>query len=59
MAYDVRPLSTLEEKKDFLNEARLGNYVLFFEHDPTVECCELQDTEKGVRPSRQFRLDEI
>ncbi len=59
MAYDMFPLKTLQEKKAFLQEALDGNYILFFEHDPVNECCELQLTEKGIRAGRQFRLSEL
>ena len=37
MAYDVRPLITLEEKAAMLMEAVQENHVLFFEHDPSAE----------------------
>ena len=47
MAYDMHPLKTLEEKKLFLSEAENKDYILFFEHDPLFECCNLQLTEKG------------
>lgn len=59
MAYDTRPLFTLEEKKSFLEEACNGDYILYFEHDPEIECCSLQMTPKGVRVKDTFRLDEI
>ncbi len=59
MAYDTRPLITLEEKAKFLNEAVDNNYILFFEHDPQVECCTLARTEKGIRVDRTFALSEI
>jgi glyoxylase-like metal-dependent hydrolase (beta-lactamase superfamily II) len=59
MAYDTRPLITLEEKAKFLNEAVDNNYILFFEHDPTVECCTLVRTEKGIRVDKTFRLSEL
>ena len=59
MAYDMFPLTTLNEKKSFLTEAQQNNYVLFFEHDPTIECCTLQMTEKGIRMKESFRLDEL
>jgi glyoxylase-like metal-dependent hydrolase (beta-lactamase superfamily II) len=59
MAYDMQPLITLQEKKSFLQEAVDNNYVLFFEHDPVNECCELQRTEKGIRAGRTFRLSEL
>lgn len=59
MAYDMFPLTTLKEKKAFLAEAAANNYILYFEHDPKNECCDLQQTEKGVRPGNFFRLDEL
>lgn len=58
MAYDMFPLTTLKEKKSFLHEAVDNNYVLFFEHDPKVECCELRRTERGVAAGSTFRLEE-
>ena len=59
MAYDTRPLETLKEKKIFLSEAHQKNYILFFEHDPEIECCNLQLTEKGIRSNETFKLKEI
>jgi glyoxylase-like metal-dependent hydrolase (beta-lactamase superfamily II) len=59
MAYDTRPLETLVEKKVFLSEAHQKNYILFFEHDPEIECCNLQLTEKGIRSNETFKLHEI
>ncbi len=59
MAYDTRPLLTLEEKLSFLPNAAENNYLLFFEHDPSVELCSLQATERGVKEKECFRLAEI
>ena len=59
MAYDMFPLTTLNEKKSFLKEAIGGNYILFFEHDPQIECCDLQFTERGIRMKNKFKLEEI
>lgn len=59
MAYDMFPLTTLQEKKTFLNEALENDYVLFFEHDPRYECCTLQMTERGVRQKDTFKLSEL
>jgi glyoxylase-like metal-dependent hydrolase (beta-lactamase superfamily II) len=59
MAYDMFPLQTLTEKKTILNEALEKDYVLFMEHDPVNECCTLQQTEKGIRLNKTFRLDEL
>ncbi len=59
MAYDTRPLKTLIEKKEFITEAHQNNYILFFEHDPGVECCNLQLTERGVRSKETFKLEDV
>jgi len=59
MAYDMFPLTTLHEKKSFLTEALQNNYILFFEHDPQIECCTLQQTEKGIRAGEGFKLEEM
>jgi len=59
MGYDMFPLTTLHEKKHFLTEALQKEYILFFEHDPAIECCTLQQTEKGIRSKDVFKLGEI
>lgn len=59
MAYDMFPLTTLKEKKRFLEEAQQQQYILFLEHDPLHECCTLQQTERGVRVGETFSLREI
>jgi glyoxylase-like metal-dependent hydrolase (beta-lactamase superfamily II) len=59
MGYDMFPLTTLNEKKSFLKEAVENDYILFFEHDPVHECCNLQQTERGIRPKNYFKLSEL
>ena len=59
MAYDMFPLTTLNEKRSFLTEAQQNDYVLFFEHDPVMECCTLQMTDKGIRMKESFKLSEL
>ena len=59
MAYDTQPLISLGEKKLFLNEAVEKDFILFFEHDPVIECCTLQQTEKGIRMKENFLLSEL
>jgi glyoxylase-like metal-dependent hydrolase (beta-lactamase superfamily II) len=59
MAYDMFPLTTLQEKKTFLHEAVENNYILFFEHDLNNECCDLVQTERGIRAGNYFRIEEI
>jgi glyoxylase-like metal-dependent hydrolase (beta-lactamase superfamily II) len=59
MAYDMFPLTTLNEKRTFLKEAFENKYILFFEHDPQIECCDLHQTEKGIRANNYFKLEEV
>jgi glyoxylase-like metal-dependent hydrolase (beta-lactamase superfamily II) len=59
MAYDMFPLTTLQEKKSFLQEAVEKEMILFFEHDAHIECCTVQMTEKGIRLKESFLLNEI
>ncbi len=59
MAYDMFPLTTLQEKKAFLQNALSKDAILFFEHDPVNECCTLQLTEKGIRSKDLFKLEEL
>lgn len=59
MAYDTRPLLTLKEKNNFMNEAAKNKYVLFFEHDSVNECCTIQQTERGVRLDATHSLEEL
>jgi glyoxylase-like metal-dependent hydrolase (beta-lactamase superfamily II) len=59
MAYDMQPLETLNEKKEILQLAADNNWVLFFEHDPIIECATVQHTDKGVRVKKTFALSEI
>lgn len=59
MAYDMFPLTTLKEKKLFLEEAVKNEYILFFEHDAVNECCVLEQTEKGIRAGKTFTLESL
>ena len=59
MAYDMHPLITLQEKQDFLEEALQNDYILFFEHDIYQECCNLQQTEKGIRAKETFGISDL
>lgn len=59
MGYDMFPLTTLKEKKTFLQEAAERGYILFFEHDPSIECCTVHQTEKGIRMNQAMRLSDL
>lgn len=56
-AYDVQPLLSVREKEAFLKEALVKHYTLFSEHDLYHTCCQLEQTEKGIRAAAFFSLD--
>ncbi len=47
MAYDLRPLETLKEKKRVLEDAVREGHYLVFEHDPATACAQVQEDERG------------
>lgn len=59
MAYDMFPLTTLKEKKSFLEEALQHNYLLYLEHDPHQELVTLAATPKGIRAGESIRLTDL
>lgn len=60
MAYDIRPLDTLKEKKMILEQAATEGWYVFFEHDPFTECCTVQRDDKGrIQIKEKFILSEI
>ena len=59
MSYDIESLKTIAEKERLLNKALENNYYLVFQHDVSVECCDLQLTGKGVRAKDKYRFSEI
>ncbi|MGQ1787302.1 MULTISPECIES: MBL fold metallo-hydrolase [unclassified Saccharicrinis] len=58
-SYDIDPVTSMNEKRDFLNEALQNNYILLFEHDLYNECCYLKQADKGITNSESFKLEEI
>lgn len=59
MSFDIQPLVSLKEKKEFLNEAMENDYILFFEHDNFVEAGKLKKTDKGIRLGETFNFNDI
>lgn len=43
MAYDLHPLTVVEEKKALLAEAVEEGWILFFEHDPDIAACTVRE----------------
>lgn len=52
MGYDLYPMETLEFKRAFLREAIEREYLIFFEHDPTIAAGHIRekDGRKYVEP---------
>lgn len=46
-AYDLYPLTTIEEKKQLLAQALEEEWILFLEHDPEVAACTVKDDGDG------------
>lgn len=59
MAYDTRPLLTMQEKPAFLNEAADKGFILLLEHDQMEEAITVQHTEKGIRMHASMKINEI
>lgn len=59
MAYDVRPLQTIEEKGNFLDRAEDSEWKLFFEHDPDVAVADLDRTDRGIEVVRRRSLADL
>ena len=59
MSYDIESLKTIDEKKQILEEALENNYILVFQHDQHVECCDLHMTPKGIRAKNKFKFSEV
>ena len=59
MGYDTRPLLTIQEKEQFLNQAATKGYYLFLEHDAIHELCTVHHTEKGVRLKETHKFIDI
>jgi glyoxylase-like metal-dependent hydrolase (beta-lactamase superfamily II) len=47
MAYDLDPVLAMEEKKELLDKAVAGGWILFFEHDPNIAACRVK--REGTR----------
>ena len=58
MGYDTRPLTTLKEKKVFLETVAKKGFTLFLEHDYYQSCCTLKETDKGIRLDRSFQFED-
>jgi glyoxylase-like metal-dependent hydrolase (beta-lactamase superfamily II) len=56
MAYDLYPLTVVEEKKMILAQAMEEGWILFFEHDPAVAACTVREENGDVVVDRVVAL---
>ena len=60
MAYDINPLETMKVRGEVLKEALENDFIIFYEHDPIVECSTVRITERGAYKSLDtFKLSEL
>lgn len=58
MGFDLNPLLTIAEKRQFLSRAAEENYTLVFEHDPVIEACGVRFVDDKFEAVEPFRLEE-
>jgi glyoxylase-like metal-dependent hydrolase (beta-lactamase superfamily II) len=58
-AYDVEPLTALDEKQALLKEMETSGDILFFQHDINTEACSLKQAQKGIREDKTFKIKDI
>lgn len=60
MSYDIRPLDTMREKKELLENAADENWLLYFEHDPVTACATVKRNNRGrIVLDELVEIDEI
>jgi glyoxylase-like metal-dependent hydrolase (beta-lactamase superfamily II) len=58
-AYDLFPLTSIEEKQKILDEAIKNNWILVFQHDYFNECCDLKLSPRGIRSNNVYKFTEL
>ena len=57
MGFDLNPLLTVAEKKQFLSRAAEDGYILVFEHDVDHEAATVEFSDGKFKPLKTFTLD--
>ncbi len=58
-AYDLFPLTSIEEKKNILNEAAEKNWIFIYQHDFYNVASYLNKTDRGIRAGNTIEKSEI
>jgi len=56
MAYDLYPVITIEEKEKYLKKAVEQEWMIFFEHDPQVNCGTIEWGDRGYQLKESIGL---
>lgn len=56
MAYDLQPLTVLEEKTELLAQAAESGWILAFEHDPNIAACTVREVEGEIQLAEVISL---
>lgn len=59
MSYDMRPLDTLNEKRRLLQEAAENDWLIYFEHDNSVELSSLALTDRGIKAGDVLKITDL
>jgi len=59
MAYDVKPLISIEERLRFVSAALEKEFILFFEHDPSYACAVLEGNPERLHARTYKYLQEL
>lgn len=59
MGYDMRPIETLKEKEEFLNNAVSHNWYIYLEHDASRELISLENQDGKYKVADMLTLDDI
>ena len=57
MAYDLQPVTSMEEKSAILGRAARDDWILFFEHDPKTAACTVSERKGRYYPGEPVRID--
>ena len=58
MAYDVQPVVTMKEKEKLLTKMHNENWILFFEHDPKIQACNIGWNGKQFHMKKEVFISE-
>ena len=58
MSYDIQPLVTINEKEILLKKFIEEDWILFFEHDPNVQACTIENDNNHYKLKKSIIISE-